>query len=258
MVETFRTSIAPLGPVGRERTVRVYLPPGYGDADTRYPVLYMFDGQNLFADADATYGRAWRIGEHLDAHGPALIVVGIDSPRDERRSDEYTPWPIARAVARHGPDAPGVGGRGHALLDWIARELKPTIDARYRSDPDATALAGASLGGLMAIYGASAFPELFRRAAAVSAAVVVNEAELGSFLAGRDLSAVERLYVDVGTAEWPDAAENADYLRACRATSAHLAGRIRRFRFEVVEGGTHHESSWGARLGEILGFLYGD
>ena len=108
----------------------------------------------------------------------------------------------------------------------------------------------------MAIYGACAFPKTFRRAAAVSAAVVVNEAELAAYLEGRDLSAVERLYVDVGTQEWPDAVQNADYLRACRAISARLADRIRRFRFEIVEGGTHHESSWGARLGSILGFLY--
>jgi predicted alpha/beta superfamily hydrolase len=257
MVETFRTSIAPLGPAGADRTVRVYLPPGH-DAAARHPVLYMLDGQNLFDDADATFGRAWRLGAHLDAHGPAVIVVGLDSPRDERRSDEYMPWPSARAVARHGPDAPGVGGRGHALLDWVAHELKPAIDARYRTDPDATALAGASLGGLMAIYGACAFPAVFRRAAAVSAAVVANEAELVAYLEGRDLSGIERLYVDVGTEEWPDAAENADYLRACRSVAALLAGRVGRFHFAVVDGGTHHESSWGARLSEVLGFLYGD
>ena len=130
MVETFRTSIEPLGPTAADRTVRVYLPPGHGDTDARYPVLYMLDGQNLFADADATFGRAWRLGEHLDTHGPALIVVGIDSAPGGWRRDEYTPWPVAAvhggadapavggadARAVGGAEAPRAGGHGHTLL----------------------------------------------------------------------------------------------------------------------------------------------
>ena len=48
-----------------ERRAYVYLPTMYeADPDRRYPVLYMFDGQNVFFDEDATYGQelgAWRI-----------------------------------------------------------------------------------------------------------------------------------------------------------------------------------------------------
>ncbi|MEP6504876.1 MAG: alpha/beta hydrolase-fold protein, partial [Betaproteobacteria bacterium] len=44
--------------LGRERTVRLYLPPSY-DAQParRYPVIYMHDGQNLFDDATAFAGE---------------------------------------------------------------------------------------------------------------------------------------------------------------------------------------------------------
>src|SRR6185312_7417754 len=35
----------------RERTLRIYLPPGYKHSKKRYAVLYMHDGQNLFDDA---------------------------------------------------------------------------------------------------------------------------------------------------------------------------------------------------------------
>ena len=40
-----------------QRRVYVYLPTMYErEPDRRYPVLYMFDGQNVFFDEDATYG----------------------------------------------------------------------------------------------------------------------------------------------------------------------------------------------------------
>lgn len=44
-------------PAGENRCIHLYLPDGYEYTDERYPVLYMFDGHNLFVDEDATYGR---------------------------------------------------------------------------------------------------------------------------------------------------------------------------------------------------------
>lgn len=254
MVESFPVHLTP---VAADRTVRIYTPAAHSGGDRRFPVLYMLDGHNLFADADATYGRAWRLGDHLDEHGPELIVVGVDAAPDAHRNDEYTPWPISHPLHQRRADGIGDGGGGQAFVAWLVHELKPMIDARYRTDPSATALAGASLGGLMAIYGAAAYPTVFRRAAGFSAAVVVNEPELDAFLADRDLSAVERLYVDVGTREWPDPVENETYRAACARVAARLATQVRRFRFDVIDGGEHHETAWEARLGDVLDFLYG-
>jgi predicted alpha/beta superfamily hydrolase len=253
MVEVFPVHLTS---ADEARTVRVHTPAAHAGGDRRFPVLYMLDGHNLFDDSDATYGRAWRLGAHLDAHGPEVIVVGIDAAPHERRNDEYTPWPIAHP--RQDPHEGGIGkgGGGMAFVEWLVRELKPAIDARYLTDPTASALAGASLGGLMAIYGAAAHPTVFRRAAAFSAAAEVNERDLTAFVDDRDLSAVERLYVDVGTHEWPDPAENDGYRASCARVAALLATRVRRFRFDVIEGGEHHEASWAARLGDVLDFLY--
>ncbi len=254
MVETFAVRLTPFA---TDRIVRVHTPAGYAEDERRFPVLYMFDGHNLFADADATYGRAWRLGAHLDAHGPEIIVVGVDAAPGERRSDEYTPWPITYRLHERRADGVGNGGGGRAFVDWLVDELKPFIDARFRTIPDANALAGASLGGLMAIYGAAARPTVFRRSAAFSAAVSVNEPDLTTFLEGRDLSALERLYIDVGTHEWPDPAVNADYRAACARVVGVLGPAVRRFRFDVIDGGEHGEASWEARLADVLTFLYG-
>ena len=42
------------------RNAYVYIPnEAKKHPDYRYPVLYMFDGHNVFYDKDATYGKSW-------------------------------------------------------------------------------------------------------------------------------------------------------------------------------------------------------
>ena len=62
-----------------ERRAYVYLPTMYeADPDRRYPVLYMFDGQNVFFDEDATYGKSWGVADYLDYTDTPLIVAAVE------------------------------------------------------------------------------------------------------------------------------------------------------------------------------------
>mgnify|MGYP000388125881 CR=1 FL=1 len=45
-------------PFSTYRTLHIHLPQDYKNSTERYPVMYMFDGHNLFNDADATYGTS--------------------------------------------------------------------------------------------------------------------------------------------------------------------------------------------------------
>ena len=50
------------------RGVYLYLPKSYDwEPDRHYPVLYMFDGHNVFFDSDATYGKSWGFLEYMEA-----------------------------------------------------------------------------------------------------------------------------------------------------------------------------------------------
>src|ERR1700690_3209984 len=68
---------------GNTRLLRVWLPPDYdGWGETRYPVLYLNDGQNLFDPATAFAGVHWQAGESAarligERKIPPLIIVGI-------------------------------------------------------------------------------------------------------------------------------------------------------------------------------------
>jgi len=63
-----------------ERPLYIYLLPGYSDPDarnTRYPVLYLHDGQNCFeAFSGDAFGETWRADETADA----LIAAGVVQP----------------------------------------------------------------------------------------------------------------------------------------------------------------------------------
>ncbi|MGH8242349.1 MAG: alpha-amylase family glycosyl hydrolase, partial [Steroidobacteraceae bacterium] len=126
------------------RRVDVWLPPSYGrEPARRYPVLYMHDGQNLFEPALSYTGVDWGVDEaitRLAAEGKLreAIVVGIwNTPK---RFAEYMP---AKALTESGlpDDWPDMAWmRRHSIvsddyLRFIVEELKPFVDANYRTLP---------------------------------------------------------------------------------------------------------------------------
>lgn len=110
MIEKWTTPIPKLS--GREgRTVYVYVPDeAQENPEARYPVLYMFDGHNVFFDSDATYGKCWGMKEYLESTNTPLIVVAVDcnhSPNNGRLS-EYSP---SRLKTRSSATSAGAGAR---------------------------------------------------------------------------------------------------------------------------------------------------
>ena len=134
--------------LGHNRTLRIYTPNAYDyDPQARFGVLYMHDGQNVFNHAASARFETWcanDVVERLAWEGRIApwIVVGID--HGHGRFEEYSPWPEARL---------GVVPDGERYAHFVVQEVKPFIDAHYRTlpGPETTAVAGASLGGLMSL-----------------------------------------------------------------------------------------------------------
>jgi alpha-glucosidase len=146
----------------RKRTIRLYLPPNYSSGEL-FPVIYMHDGQNLFDNATSFAGE-WKVDEILDSlytyRGFSAIVVGIYNDEKER-INEYSPWKN---------DSLGIGGDGDKYVKFIVNTLKPFIDRHYRtlSGRENTAIMGSSMGGLISLYAALEYPEVFGNAAIFS------------------------------------------------------------------------------------------
>ena len=187
--------------LGRTRRVWLYLPPGYGTTTKRYPVLYMHDGQNLF-DAATSFAGEWGIDETLDslhARGDGgVIVVGVDHG-GTHRLDEYNPWRAVRADLG--------GGDGKAYVEFLVHSLKPYIDQHYRTRADRahTGVMGSSMGGLISLYAALRYPDVFGRAGVFSCACWIARNDILAYARhAMPLQPLPRLYFVAGGAETAD------------------------------------------------------
>lgn len=265
----------------RDRDVTVWLPPGYdADASTRWPVLYMHDGQNLFDGARAAYGSEWGVDEHvsrLAATGQirAPIVVGVHNT--PLRLREYVPGDLIRALPDDmRTDIQAIYG-GEPLSDgyirFLAEELKPFIDRTYhtRTRADDTVIMGSSMGGLISLYALMKRPDVFGGAGCISTHWPLKvdgldapaqldpwrerlvAAWTGVVRDGLPAPASHRLYFDRGD-------ETLDQFYAVFQSriddTVRLAGwSPDRFRSLVFPGAEHNEKSWNQRLDTPLTFL---
>lgn len=144
--------------LGERREIIVHLPLGYAQSKRRYPVLIVLDGDPNTPYAAGLVALLSRI-ERV----PEMIVIGI--PAMGHRIRDLTPPPthpdtIAEMQAFE-------TGRADALIRFLADEVMPWADSRYRTAPYRV-LTGHSLGGLVAIRALQNRPESFNAIIAAS------------------------------------------------------------------------------------------
>lgn len=220
------------------RSIRVYHPPGYFENHLkRYPVLYMHDGKNLFFAAEAFLGSEWQVDETmalLDTMNviDKTIVVGVHA---SDRMTEYT--------------QPGYERYGRFLVE----ELKPTIDAAYRTltGPRHTAVMGSSLGGVVSLYLAWQWPEIFGKTACLSSTFTYRDNLLARIT--NEPKRPIQIYLDSG---WPG--DNYEVTRSMRDL---LASRGYRFGEDLLyfawPEARHHEADWAIRSHIPFQFFFG-
>jgi len=241
------------------RFLRVWLPPGYEDAENagrRYPVLYLNDGQNLFEPATSYTGVEWQVDEAADRlirEGVVrpLIIVGIDNA-GKARIREYMPFRSLSPMM--------VRVQGQRYPHFLMKEVMPFISRNYRVaiGPQNTGLGGSSLGALIALYTAAVRPGVIGRLLLESPSLWASNRYMIRY--SRSVKSwSERIYLAMGTAE----AGNPDRDRSMVDDVRELAGVLRRsgmddrdLRLVIDEGATHHESAWARRFPEALEFLF--
>ena len=243
-------------PHGSPRTLHIYLPDWYYDSDERLPVTYFFDGHNLFYDEHATYGRSWRLKRFLDRWEKPMIVVGIEcSHEGDDRLIEYNPY-RARVAGR------SVDGLGEQTFQWIERDVKPAIDAQFRTwaHREATAVIGSSMGGLMSLYGVICHNATFGKAGALSCGLRFNLRNLLRDLGTCEISPDTRVFMSWGEHESGRVYE--DGQTAEGRANDELAGKLEERGAAVLEhyvrGGRHREADWERQVPRMMDFLWLD
>lgn len=243
MIEVWNITIPRL--TGEEpRRAYVYVPDSWQEnPDLRYPVLYMFDGHNVFFDEDATYGKSWGMGDYLDAAGTQLIVAAVEcnhSP-DHGRLSEYAPFSFTAPEFGH------IRGRGKATMDWLVKEFKAEVDGRFPTLPDRkhTFIAGSSMGGLMSLYAVMKYNRFFSRAAALSPSIWFGQEHLDKLLRAGRVRPDTVIYMDYGSRELGN---HPGMLQRFGQVTEILLERGVNLTSRIVPGGSHCEASWERQI----------
>ena len=241
------------------RRITVILPPGYDHCAARYPVLYLHDGQNLFEDHEAAFGVSWRAqatAEQLTLASRITPVILVGIANTPARLDEYAPYRNER----------GTGGRGDLYSRFVLEEVKPFVDAHYRTLPGRkhTAVGGSSMGGLISLYLAWRYTSAIGQAVVMSPSLWWDEVAILRDLVGEQTWMRKvRFWLDVGTRE--GRSSNRGHVPVMVQHARDLVERFdnnglipgRHYYYWEAAGGEHNEAAWAARFDKVLLFLYG-
>jgi predicted alpha/beta superfamily hydrolase len=147
----------PSGVMGKDRELNVLLPEGYEASEARYPVVYLLDG----GAAQDWPAYATRVRQAIaDRRMQPVILVGVAT---EDRQNELTARSTDRRILRQWPNH----GQSDRFRRFIAEEVKPLVEGRYRTSGD-DAVLGESAAALFIVEAFLRQPDLFDRYLAVS------------------------------------------------------------------------------------------
>lgn len=250
---------------GRDYRLFVSLPQAYSDGDTtRYPVLYVLDGNGYSALATETE-RLLRLRPDISE----VIIVGIGYPVSSFRETsvirwhDYTPSRDVQADSARAVQVgarPGVveyhSGGGLEFIATLRQEIIPFVEENFRTTRD-RGLFGDSLGGLLAAYILFTSPELFSCYAISSPSLWWNKGEIFAFeesYAKNHRAMSARVFLSVGGDEAKERMiEPLDRLVRILRKRAYDTLQITAHTFE----GENHNSVGPAALSRGLRILYG-
>jgi len=236
------------------RSAYIYVPEeAEENPDARFPVLYMFDGHNVFFDEDATYGKSWGMAEFAEGTQLPMIIAAVEcnhGPNNDRLR-EYAPFTFQdREFGR-------IQGDGKITMEWFVNAFKPFIDDNFPTLPQRkyTFIAGSSMGGLMSLYAVMEYNHVFSRAAALSPSVWAGSDQLDQLLRTAPLKGRTVVYMDYGSREmrWRKGMKNKFINVASRLMQRGVMVEAR-----IVPGGEHSEASWERQIPFFMdALLYG-
>ena len=154
---------------GAEYNVYVSLPRGYDSSRKRYPVVILQDG-------DYSFPIAQSVVLHMTDRDrlPEMIVVGLayrggieDLPIYRmNRTRDFTP--TRSTEGGYGPEFQAVSGGAAGYASFLKDELRPFLEATYRTKSKDWTYVGHSYGGLFGTYVLLNEGKLFQRYLLVS------------------------------------------------------------------------------------------
>lgn len=248
-------------PDGYKKPIQIWTPNGYdpADTDTKYPVIYLLDGQNQFLGTTNGYG-GWvtdKIVTCLQTNGhKGFILVGIDNSRN--RDKELTP-DIGDVVAKY--KGTFENGVGETFSNFVANDVMEYVKANYNvSDkPEDNAIIGSSSGGIEAFYIGMENMDKFGNIGSISPAFMLfGKADWDTYLAKFDFTDADklpRIYFFNGGNDSLEK-ELKPYAEAMPQWMAKLGYPEEKLTFVFEDTFSHNEYAWRMIMPEIIAWLF--
>lgn len=215
-------------------------PPAQG-----YPVLYVLDGNALFAG----FAETRRILEFAQSDIGKMIVVGIgyktDQAYDARRVYDFVQDFQKPIMPAQTPLTQFKAGGREKFASFLLDKLRPELARRYAVDPHRQTLFGHSFGGVFALYMFYNHPTEFHAIVAASPSIWWNDQEILSeerafttlLTQGKIAKPVSSIRIVTGELD-ETAVENTDAIALARRLEPLSAYGLRS-EFEMFKGETH-------------------
>lgn len=229
-----------------KREVRIWTPKNYSK-DKKYPVIYMHDGQNIFNFFDKSM-EMWNLNEMVSD----CIIVGVDHG-GVKRIDELSP----KAWTKYGKNAPYVRKPcGEEYCDFLVNVVMNYVNENYstKQGREFTSIGGSSMGGIMSLYIALTYKEIFGKAYVFSPAFKVYSAGFFEKYLQENPFILENLpylYIASGGTHGAERkgsggdesiiAKYVPYIKEELIKSGYPKEKIET---KILEGRVHHETTW--------------
>lgn len=241
--------------------VQVMLPSDYEHSQKKYPVLYVNDGQSVFAPDGLRYDKYERF---FSRFLPKVILVAIHAPvSPSERTALYSPYTMDFLVPEGKNFESHIEGKGKTYFQWISNTLKPEIDRCFPTLPEAenTGICGYSTGGLFALYAGLVGQTTFSRILAMSPAAAIWMPCLETTLLQADYSHLKYVYLDVGTEEFGRMTTKEEFLRGGELLKTYFQEKMPlrdHFYFEIHPGVPHEVKEWKNRFPDGIRWAFQD
>lgn len=237
--------------LGTKRRMSVYLPAGYEDSHTRYPVFYLLHGSGGDETAWLEHGRAAQIADNLIASGKAepMIIVMPNGNVDENAAPGAAETGLVNPTFAHSKWMEGT-------FEGSFNDIVNYVDSHYRTMKlkRKRAIAGLSMGGYHSLYISANNPNEYGYVGLFSAAITPKEGvsspiydDLEGKLKAQFRQRVHLYWIGIG---------EDDFLYKDNAKFTRMLDKNRcRYTYEESTGG-HEWRNWRVYLTKFLPLLF--
>ncbi|MBC7474658.1 MAG: hypothetical protein H7263_10235 [Candidatus Sericytochromatia bacterium] len=205
------------------RMIYVYLPPNYDEnSEQRYPAIYLHDGGDYINRANAVNTLNNLISEERIEPIIGIFIDPINRMTEYMYNVKYS--------------------------KLIAEEIIPQVDKKFKTiaKPEARAIMGASLGGIISFFTAYKYPDVFKNIAGQSSSFLYLEKEVTRMIENSQKEF--NVYMDVGLFE--------SLIYSNRRISQIYIRKGFNFAYQEISEG-HTWSNWGCHVKDALTFFWG-